>query len=232
MRQQSSLVYIACASVLMLAGGLNYRATAARYARDPASAPLPAGTLAKLPLQMGDWLGVDSPMEESIVEATDTDDHLSRVYENRAANQAVSLFVGYGIRLRDLTPHRPEVCYPGNGWTADGAKDIEVSLADGSTLACRVLRFRRGGLSNDSVTVLCYYIVDGEYCADVSLLRSKSARADADGSFSVQVQIVSGGGLLDSSAEPAVKAFAAVAAPQLLRLLPPAPPAAGAGTGG
>jgi len=208
-------------SVLLL-GGVGYRVIANRYARPVDSVKLPPGTLAKLPLEIGNWSGKDSPLEDAIVEQTDTDAHVNRTYINRAASQAVSLFVGYGIRLRDLMPHRPEVCYPGGGWTADGATDVELLLADGSMLPCRILRFRRGGLSNDRITVLNYYVVDGECCADVSVLRSKAWRAAGGDSYAVQVQVVADTGPFRPEPESAVREFAALCALELRKLLPDA----------
>ncbi len=208
------------ATVLLLLGGAGYRAVVNRYARPADSAPLPAGTLAKLPLAIGGWSGKDDPLAAAVIEQTDTDDHLSRIYINRAASQSVSLWVGYGVQLRDLTPHRPEVCYPGNGWIADGAATVELSLEDGGTLACRILRFRKGGLSTERVTVLNYYIIDGEFFADVSALRSRASQSLGEASYVVQVQLSSNGGPFRRDPESTLREFAVLSTPELGKLLP------------
>ena len=215
---QTGLGVIA-ALALLLAGGVGYRAAAARYARPTDSTPLPAGTLAKLPLTLAGWTGREDPLAAAVIKQTNTDDHLSRTYVKRSASQAVSLWVGYGIQLRDLMPHRPEVCYPGAGWTADGAALVELPLSDGSVLPCRILAFRKGGFSNKRVAVLNYYIIDGQFVADVSALREK-ATSNTGNSYAVQVQIATDGGRFRRDLKSAVKEFATVSAIPLHGLLP------------
>ncbi len=209
----------AAAATIILAGGGYYRVLADRYARQTSSVTMPAGWLDALPLEIDGWTGEDDAMEESIIEATDTDAHLNRVYINDSRTAAVSMFLGYGIQLRDLAPHRPEVCYPGNGWLVGGTTDEEVTLADGSVLACRILNFHRGGFSSDAVTVLNFYIVDGRYCPDVSCLRDKATKVDAGPSYAVQVQLSSPGGL-GKEPERILREFAAVCTPYLRALMP------------
>jgi len=97
--------------------------------------------------------------------------------------------VAYGVRARDLMPHRPEVCYPGAGWTFRGSVDRELALPNGPSLACRVLRFAHGTFDQRQIVVVNYYIVDGQYCPDVSLLRSKAWRGSRGVRYVVQVQV-------------------------------------------
>ncbi len=102
---------------LILASGFGYRTLADRYNRPSDSIPLAPGTLAKIPMEFNGWFGVDKPLDEAVARATDTNDQLNREYRRRDGRAAVTMFVAYGVRLRDLQPHRPEVCYPGAGWT-------------------------------------------------------------------------------------------------------------------
>jgi len=133
-------------------------------------------------------------MDSRIAKATDTDQLLSRAYRQLKGAGSVSLFIGYGIRLRDLLPHRPEVCYPGNGWALRDTQRVELEISAGDRLPCQVHRFTRGGLSSESMVVLNYYIVDGRYCADVTLLRSMSWKRDGSSHYAAQVQVASAGG--------------------------------------
>ncbi|OHB66870.1 MAG: hypothetical protein A2Y76_00415 [Planctomycetes bacterium RBG_13_60_9] len=87
-------------------------------------------------------------------------------------------------------PHRPEVCYTGAGWTLIDRRFLELPLGNGTTLPCNMLQFSRGGLNAQKVIVLDYYLVDGEYCRDVSLLRSKAWRGSGTVRYVAQVQIV------------------------------------------
>ncbi len=215
--------------LLLLAAGTGYRLLAAHYARPAGSVQIPHGTLASLPFEIGDWTGFDEPLDEQVIRATDTDDHLNRVYRRRGGG-AVGLFVGYGFSLRDLAPHRPEVCYPGAGWAVMETRQITDTAADGTELPVQVHQFRRGGLLSERVTVLNYYIVDGQNCADVSLLRSRAWRRNTSATYAAQVQIVAGGADEDGKSEELVRAFGVSSAPVIRALLSSAVEAAVATT--
>jgi len=176
-------------SVLTLVFGLTYRVLAARLGEDMATPGIPQAALDPLSLQIGDWTGQEVPIDEAIVRATDTDAHLSRRYSRHNGMESVSFYLACGVKARDLMPHRPEVCYTGNGWTLTDRRSVELPLSDGRTLPCNVLQFSRGALNTRMVVVLDYYIVDGQYCRDVSLLRSKAWRGSGAVRYVVQVQI-------------------------------------------
>jgi len=216
---------------LLLGCGVWYRLQAGRYARYGASIALPPGALARLPMEIGDWRGRDLPLAEKVVQATDTDDRVNRVYERPASRHRVSLWVGYGLRLRDLTPHRPEVCYPGAGWTMIGSELVELKAADGSMLPCQIHRFQRGGLSLERIAVLNYYIVDGQYWPDVELLRERASRPDTDAHYVAQVQISCPDTAFRQKSKQVAREFASDSAPAILSLLTEAVAAAKAPAG-
>ena len=129
-------------------------------------------------------------MDEAIVRATDTDAHLNRRYTRRGGLEAVSFYIASGVKARDLMPHRPEVCYTGAGWTLTDRRSVELPLSDSTKLPCNIMQFSRGALNMQKVVVLDYYLVDGQYCADVSLLRSKAWRGQGSVRYVAQIQIV------------------------------------------
>jgi len=178
------------ASLLMLIFGLAYHVLAARLEAPVGTAPIPADALVRLPLQIGEWRGEEVPMGEEIVRATDTDAHLNRRYTRHGGLEAVSFYVASGVKARDLMPHRPEVCYTGAGWTLAGRRLAELALSDGTKLPCNIMQFSRGALTTERVVVLDYYLVDGQYCADVSLLRSKAWRGSGAVRYVAQVQVI------------------------------------------
>ncbi len=73
--------------------------------------------LSSLPSQLGDWIGRDEPMDPEILERTQADDYLNRVYEDRKRpGRFIKVWINYsrhGLNLR----HSPEVCLPSGGWT-------------------------------------------------------------------------------------------------------------------
>ncbi len=217
------------AVTLLVAGGLAVRILAEHLGRTGDHVALPRGTLAQLPLNLGDWTGRESPLDEAIVKATSADDYLNRLYFRQPAGPTVGLYIAYGVRARDLMPHRPEVCYPGNGWTLDDTESRELPLAEGEKLPCRIYRFSRGTLDRQTITVLNYYIVDGQYAPDVSLLRSKAWQGSGAIQYMVQVQVTCSE---QSAPDPdvsarAVDALATLSAKPIRSLLPDAAAEAG-----
>ncbi len=208
---------ILAAILFLLVTGAGYRVAAARLARAGGSVPIPRGTLARLPLEIESWRGEDVALSEAVVRATDTDDHVNRTY--RQGGRAVALFVAYGVRLRDLTPHRPEVCYRGAGWTLLESRRGEVKSASGRVVPYQVQRFQRSGLDAEQIVVLNYYIVDGEHCADVSLLRHRGWRGANADSYSAQVQVTALETGMAGDAEAQVRRFAAASADPIDALL-------------
>ena len=208
--RQKVVVAAAAAGFLILAYGAAYRVLAARLAAPVNTTPIPAAALERFPMQIGGWMGREVPMDEAIVRATDTDAQINRRYSRHNGLESVSFYVACGVRARDLMTHRPEVCYTGNGWTLIDRRSMELPLSDGMKLPCSVFQFSRGALNTKKVVVLDYYIVDGQYCRDVSLLRSKAWRGSGTVDYVAQVQIVTSitAALTADSAERIVSDFA------------------------
>ncbi len=218
--RQLVIVAAVAASFLILVYGAAYRALAARLAAPANTLSIPPAALKRFPLQIGGWTGQDIPIDEAIVRATDTDAHLNRRYSRHSGMKSIWLFVASGVRARDLMPHRPEVCYTGAGYTLTDRRSVELSLENGTKLPCNVLEFSRGALNTQKVVVLDYYIVDGQYCRDVSLLRSKAWRGSGTVRYVAQVQIVASvtANLTADSAARIVCAFAVESASSISRL--------------
>jgi len=187
--QRAVIVAAAAASLLILISGISYRVLAARLEAPGHAAPISPAALKRFPLQIGGWTGQEVPLDEAIVRATDTDAHLNRRYSRHGGLESISLYVASGVRARDLMPHRPEVCYTGAGWTLMDRRSMELPLSDGTKLPVNVFEFSRGTLNKKKIVVLDYYIVDGQYCRDVSLLRSKAWRGSGTVRYVAQVQI-------------------------------------------
>lgn len=214
-----SLAATVAALALLMGSGVGYRMAASRLAQTHGSVRLPRGTLGALPLSLGTWRGRDVPLTAAVIGATDTDDHVNRAYGRESGRERVSLFLGYGVRVRDLMPHRPEVCYVGAGWVLDNKKQAELVCADGTLLPVTIHRFERGGLDSRRLSVLNYYIIDGRRYADVSALRAEAWRLRSDLSYIAQVQIAGTGVDLLESGEGACKLFAVDSAPAIRELL-------------
>lgn len=227
---RSVFVVAAATAGFLIATGIAYRLMAQYLSRPSAEVVLTNEALAQLPMSIDRWSGRDVPLEASVIRATATDAHVHRTYTR--GRESVGLFVAYGIRARDLAPHRPEVCYPSSGWTLQQARPMDLPIADGSVIPVTVYRFTRGGVGgNQQVTVLNYYIVDGRVAADVSALRRRAWRGAGGIRYLAQVQITSSGDILTdaAAAERAATTFARHVAPEIRALFPgdPIGPVAG-----
>lgn len=221
---RQTIIAAAAASGLMLLFGLGYRAVAARMEAPVNTTPVSQQSLDRLPLEIGDWTGLDTPVDANIIEATDTDAHVSRQYLMNNGVGSVSLWIASGVRARDLMPHRPEVCYVGSGYSLTRQESPDLELADGSVLPCNAMEFSRSALNNNRVLVLYYYIVDGEYCRDVSEWRYKLIWTQIG--YIAQVQVVTAIGET-TSAEAAMRQasqFAVESAPFIAGLFRTAEP--------
>jgi len=160
------------------------------------------------------------PLDEEIIQATDTEAHINRIYSRDNSSEYISLYIAYGVRARDLMPHRPEVCYEGAGWTRIDKHSLQLPLSDGMELPCMILKFSRGTLNTQKTVLLNYYIVDGDYCRDVSLLRSKAWRGSGTIRYVAQIQIATST-TIDLNADSAsrlIREFAAKSAFSISRL--------------
>ena len=208
------------ASLLMLVFGLGYRVLATRLEAPVNTTPISPAVLERFTMQIGDWTGREVPLDEAIVRATDTDAHINRSYSRNNGSEFITLYIATGVKARDLMPHRPEVCYTGAGWTRIDKRSMELPLSDGTALPCNVMQFSRGVLTVNKIVVLDYYIVDGEYCRDVSLLRSKAWRGSGTVRYVAQVQIVTSiqSNQTADSATKSVSAFAVESASSISKL--------------
>ncbi len=218
--QRPVIVAAVVAGFLMLVSTAAYRALAARLEAPVNTSPISPAALERLPLQIGDWMGREVPLDEAIVRATDTDAHINRSYSRNNASQYISLYIAAGVKARDLMPHRPEVCYTGAGWTLIDKRSMELPLSDGMELPCMALQFSRGTLNTKKTVLLNYYIVDGQYCRDISRLRSKAWRGSGTVRYIAQVQIIASTtvNLNADSAERIISDFAAESASSISRL--------------
>jgi len=178
------------ATIIMFVFGASHRAFTNRLTNSTSVSSMSPDALEKLPLQIGDWTGQEKPLDEAIIEATDTDAHISRQYSRHNTSEHVFLYIAAGQRARDLMPHRPEVCYTGAGWTRVGSDAKKLLLEDGKELPCNVFQFSKGALNTKNVIILDYYIVDEQLCRDISLMRSKIWRGSGTIEYVAQVQIV------------------------------------------
>lgn len=175
--------------VILLFFDLEYRKLSKSLLSSTSGPSAICGTLSLIPLKMGSWQGRDVPLDSRVVQALAVDDYLNRSYARYSGTEKVELFITSGRRVRDLMPHRPEVCYPGNGWMLRSSEKKLLRGDDGGSFECKIFVFDRGGLDHTTMTVLNYYVVDGAYLPDLSAVRSVMRQEIPSLDYMLQVQV-------------------------------------------
>ena len=117
--------------------------------------------LATLPVEMGDWVGRDEPVDPRILKESQADDYLNRVYEDRRQpGRRLWLWVNYS-RVGDNLRHSPEVCLPSGGWAKveSQCKVMAVPAGGGRRFPVTRLGYAQGELVQN---VGFWYYIFGE----------------------------------------------------------------------
>jgi hypothetical protein len=73
------------------------------------------GAAATVPLHIGSWLGVDTPVPTAAVEMLNPNVVISRRYEDLRTHQSISFLLVQVSDVRDILGHYPPYCYPARG---------------------------------------------------------------------------------------------------------------------
>jgi EpsI family protein len=123
--------------------------------------------LSSLPFQFGTWEGQDRQLEEAVRRLTGDDDYICRTYLNQAQSRSIDLYVGYVGRPRFRMGHRPDICYPSQGFEKVSEARMLVAGRAGSQTPVLLYEFRRPGVnSGPRELVVAAYIINGEFVVD------------------------------------------------------------------
>jgi hypothetical protein len=180
------------AGFLMFALGVAHRAVPALLLTPVSTTPIAPDALKRFPSQIGQWLGADVPLDESVLSKIDAEAYVNRQYLRGGGDESISLFIAAsGTTGGTLVGHAPEICNVYAGATLLDQDLTQLPLADGMRLPCQILQFVRGdSVAPERVTVLYYYMADDRYCGNRSELRSRVRRGAAMVRCIAQVQIV------------------------------------------
>jgi hypothetical protein len=192
--------------VLLVVIGIGYRLVATKMnviVTTPIKLDVP---LSEFPIRIGQWVGRDVPISETVLKVAASDDFLSRLYVNESNNQWANIYIAYTARPRTMLGHRPQVCYPANGWTHENTEHIQLISDSGRTINCLLHNFNKSTSETEEIVVLNYYIVNGRLTDDESVFSGLSWRTpNVDGNparYVAQVQISS---VLENSVRKAAR---------------------------
>lgn len=222
-RGAASIPVAACVSVvLLIAAGIAYRSAALAWEKNPnKSIALPVA-LGEIPRQIGGWAGTDVEIEAGTQEYMKTnyaDDYVSRRYFRDADQLAADIYVVYcSTRPSGILGHKPEICYPNNGWIADGQTRSEFTTQSGRTIECLIDSFHTRPPAYKQVYVLSFYVVNGRITlSEESFSSVFDRRPNLSGDLAryvAQVQIRS------ANTEYPARALASQVVETILRFLP------------
>jgi EpsI family protein len=156
------------AVVLLVSAGVTYRILASsleRVVNRTIKLPVP---LSDFPLQIGNWTGKDLSIPNTTKEYMEknfADDYFSRQYINDTGDW-VNIYVVYcSSRPGGIVGHRPQVCYPGNGWIHDSTETDQFISWAGQKIPYLLHRFHKPEMT-DQVVVLNFYVLNGKLSAD------------------------------------------------------------------
>ena len=110
--------------------------------------------LAEFPTELGEWLGADTPVENSSF--LYGDEHLNRVYRHARTGQMVTVWMIYTEDGRDRS-HHPEVCMRAIGCVEEFEQRTELPLTDHPQPAQRFFFRNPGGRAGQWV-YYWYYV--------------------------------------------------------------------------
>jgi len=170
-------------------------------------------------LQIGDWIGMDLPLAEAVVDATGSDAYINRRYSRRNGLETISAFIACGTRINEVMSHRPLGCYRTAGWQLMHHRAVELPWESGKELPCILYQWSRQGPDTEYVTVLHYCYADGRYFNEVKRVLAAGWRGLKPIDYAAQVQIVVPGRMpSDDAATKLATAFAVESAPAIARV--------------
>jgi EpsI family protein len=177
-------------------------------------------------MQIGEWRGRDTAMDERVLSVLAVDDYLSRDYIS-AADQ-IGLYVGfYQTQRQGNTIHSPLNCLPGAGWNFVDRSYITIPVAQPGPVSNGRIEINRITIEKgqDRALVLYWYqahgrVVANEYWGKIYAVLDAMRINRTDGAMVRVISPIRGSGPTEAAAEKEAIGFAESIFPLLSRYLP------------
>ena len=141
--------------------------------------------LASFPLALGEWRAREAPLGEDVEKALGLDDYLLADYQHPTTGSVNFYVAYYGSQRKGVSPHSPQVCIPGGGWTISSLGRLPVTLPGAGELEVNRVVIDRG-----TQRQVVYYWFDqrgrqiaNEYSVKRYLLQDALLRNRTDGAL-------------------------------------------------
>jgi EpsI family protein len=166
--------------VIVLLGG-----TAMLHGMSHGEAPVTREPLSGLPYTVGNWTGIQQPLEERIITAVGVTDYTNRLYVSNGS-LPVQLYIGYYASQRTGdTIHSPKNCLPGAGWDPIRQDYATIQLNSGRRIVVNEYVIAKG---LDKELVFYWYqgrgrVVASEYWGKFWMISDAITRNRTDGAL-------------------------------------------------
>ncbi len=127
--------------------------------------------LAEIPTTLGDWEGVDEPLDPQIARGTGCTDYAFRTYQNRKTGVRIGLIALYGP-AEEVHLHAPSLCYPTAGYGVLEDTEGRAIRAGDASYPFKVATYAKGetGLA-DRQKVYWTWRYDGSWNPDIAVFK-------------------------------------------------------------
>lgn len=179
--------------------------------------------LAQIPLELGEWKGVSSAMDEEIVQAVGVEDYLMREYRNRFG-RSISIYVGYYEQQKEGDQiHSPKHCLPGAGWRPLESTVVSLETPGINNGNTKTNRYVVGKGTQKQMALYWYQSrgrnITNEYFAKVYLVLDSIFRKRNDGALVRFMTLAPENESMDDT-QNSMEDFARVFLPELKKMLP------------
>ena len=123
-----------------------------------------AGDLTRIPLQLGDWTGVDVPQTNlEVAILLDPEQYVYRLYTRPDGR---SLWLSLIGSRKSKSFHSPQICYDADGWQTDAGSEA-LALPTGELYALRVRAQKAYGAGALAEQMVLYFYLWPGYARDL-----------------------------------------------------------------
>lgn len=103
--------------------------------------------LKEFPLALNQWQGLESDIDDGIIDVLGLEDWLMRLYQKNTG-ESIWLYVGYlgpwDVGKKRQAYHSPQFCYPAQGWDIVENELQDISVGDGRQIRVNKLLVQNG----------------------------------------------------------------------------------------